>query len=113
VVKPTVSVTSVAVKEGNSGQRTLVFKVTLSQATTVPVSVKVATADGTARSGKDYVKASKTLTFAPGTTTLTFQVKVNGDRVREKDETFRVNLGGVTNGTAGKGGVGTIRNDDR
>ncbi|WP_028644208.1 Calx-beta domain-containing protein [Nocardioides sp. URHA0020] len=113
VVRPTISVSSVSEKEGNAGLRTLTFKVALSKATTVPVRVRVATANGTAAAGKDYVAAARWLTFAPGKTSLTFQVKVKGDRVRERSERFRVLLSGATGGVSGRTGVGTIVNDDR
>jgi hypothetical protein len=39
---------------------------------------------------------------------------VRGDRTREADETFSVNLSGAAGGTlADAQGAGTIRNDDR
>ena len=91
----------------------MTFRVSLSSATTVPVTVRVATANGSAKAGQDYVKAARSLTFAPGTTRLTFAVKVKGDRAREPHETFKVLLSGVTNAVSGKSGVGTIRSDDR
>lgn len=113
VVRPTVSVSSASTKEGKKGQRTLALRVTLSKATSVPVGVRVATKDQTAKAGKDYVKAAQKLTFAPGKTTLTFRVKVKGDKAKEKTEKFRVLLSGVSNGSLGRTGVGTIVNDDR
>lgn len=42
------------------------FTVTLNPAAQKTVSVKFATADGTARAGTDYVATSQTVTFAPG-----------------------------------------------
>jgi hypothetical protein len=113
VVRPTVSVSSASTKEGKKGQRTLTFRVTLSKATSVPVGVRVATADLSAKAGKDYVKVARRLTFAPGKTTLTFQVKVKGDKAKEKTERFRVLISGLSNGSPGRMGVGTIVNDDR
>ncbi|MFC7494054.1 MULTISPECIES: Calx-beta domain-containing protein [unclassified Nocardioides] len=112
-VKPTISVSSESVKEGKKGTRTLTFTVMLSRASTVPVSVKVATGDQTAKAGRDYVAATRTLTFAPGQKALTFKVEVKGDKAKEKAETFRVVLSGASNGVAGKPGIGTILNDDR
>lgn len=113
VVRPTVNVGSAKVKEGKKGLRAMTFTVSLSRATTVPVRVQVSTANGTAKAGKDYVKASRLLTFAPGKTSLTFQVQVRGDRAREKAEKLRVVLSAAVNATTGKPGVGTILNDDR
>ena len=54
-----------------------------------------------------------TLTFAPGETTQTITVPVNGDVLDEADETFFVNLSSPVNATIADGqGVGTITDDD-
>src|SRR5438128_6033450 len=53
------------------------------------------------------------VTFAPGTTSQTVTVTVNGDTKFEPDETFFVNLTLPVNATIADGqGVGTIQNDD-
>jgi hypothetical protein len=53
------------------------------------------------------------LTFAPGVTTQTVTVVVNGDVLDEPDETFLVNLSNPTNATiADNQGRGTITDDD-
>jgi hypothetical protein len=90
------------------------FTVTLSAPSTVPVTVSYATADGTAKvSDNDYTAASGTLTFAPGQTSKTIIVLVNGDRRREGNETFFVELVDAVFATIADGqGIGTIRNDD-
>src|SRR5207253_975508 len=52
-------------------------------------------------------------TFAPGETSQTVSVQVNGDVTNEADETFTVDLSGETNSTiADNQGLGTITNDD-
>ena len=54
-----------------------------------------------------------TLTFAPGETSKTITVQVNGDRLAEPNETFFVNLSSPTNATIADGqGVGTIVDDE-
>jgi hypothetical protein len=79
----------------------------------LPVTVNYATADGTAVQPSDYTTASGTLTFAPGETSKTVTVNVNGDTSNEADETFFVNLSGASNATVSDAqGLGTIRNDD-
>jgi hypothetical protein len=99
--------------EGNSGTTNAVFTVSLSAASTVPVTVNYATVDGTASAGSDYQATSGTLTFAPGETTRTIAVSVIGDRLAEPNETFLVNLSGPTNATIATGqGVGTILDDE-
>jgi hypothetical protein len=109
-----ISIGDVTLAEGTSGQTAFVFTVTLSEASSQQVSVKYAAANGTARtSAGDFVGKSGTLTFAPGETTKTVTVLVNGDAAVEGDETFSVNLSRARNAViADAQGVGTILNDD-
>jgi len=76
--------------------------------------VNYTTADGTATTAdNDYTAASGTLTFAPGQTSQTVAVNVNGDTKFEPNETFTVMLSAPTNATIVAGtGTGTIQNDD-
>ena len=114
-VVPTISITDVSGNEGNKNSTTnFTFTVRLSQPTTATVSVGFTSANGTAIAGVDYNSTSGTLVFGPGETSKTVVVVVRGDRTREADETFSVNLSGAAGGTlADAQGVGTIRNDDR
>jgi Calx-beta domain len=110
---PTVSVSDTAVQEGNSGTRNAVFTVSLSTAISRTATVHYDTADGTATAGSDYVAGSGTVTFAPGETSKTISVPVNGDTTPESDETFKVNLSSPSQATIGTGtGTGTILDDD-
>src|SRR5262249_62299261 len=111
---PRLAINDVTRVEGRSGITYFVFTVTLSTAYDEAVTVNFATADGTAQvSNNDYVATSGTLTFAPGETTKTITVEVKGDRSREADETFFLNLSGVVNALLEDNqGLGTIRNDD-
>lgn len=110
---PSISINDVQVVEGNSGTTPAAFIVTLSTASTQTVSVSFATFDNTATSGSDYQSASGTLTFAPGETSKTITVQVNGDTLFEPDETFFINLAAPTNATIADGdGIATITNDD-
>ena len=73
------------------------------------------TVDGTAKtSDSDYVAKSGTLTFAPGETTKTITIVVNGDSKKEANETFYLDLfGNSGNSLCTKSrGLGTILNDD-
>jgi probable HAF family extracellular repeat protein len=114
-VVPTISINDVSGNEGNKNSTTnFTFTVRLSQPTTATVSVGFTSANGTATAGVDYNATSGTLVFGPGETSKTVVVVVRGDRTREADETFSVNLSGAAGGTlADAQGVGTIRNDDR
>jgi large repetitive protein len=110
---PTLSVDDVSRSEGDSGTTSFTFTVTLTGATAFTTTVDYATSDGTAESPSDYAPTSGTLTFAPGDTTRTVTVQVNGDVVNELDETFLIDLSNAVDATAGDGhGVGTIVNDD-
>jgi Calx-beta domain/FG-GAP-like repeat len=111
---PGVSVSDVTVTEGNSGTRAATFTVTLSAAAAGPVTMAYATANGTATANGDYQAKAGTLTFAPGQTSKTITVLVNGDMTAEADETFLVNLSNATGATiVDSQGVGTIVDDDK
>ena len=110
---PSISVNDVTVTEGNSGTTAATFTVSLSAAYGQPVSVHYATADGSAIAGSDYQAASGTLTFAPGVTSQTITVLVNGDRDAESTESFLLRLTSPTNAfVADPSGTGTILDDE-
>ena len=110
---PTVSVGSASKAEGNSGTSNLAFTVSLSKASTTPVTVQYATSNGTATAGQDYVAASGTVTFAAGETSKTVNVVINGDAAVESDETLTLTLSSPSGATiAAASATGTITNDD-
>ncbi|OZA85354.1 MAG: hypothetical protein B7X76_05605, partial [Azorhizobium sp. 39-67-5] len=99
--------------EGDTGEAHFMFMVTLDKASTTPVTVRYATANGTAADGSDYGGDSGTLTFAPGETSQMVHVHVGGDTAVEADETFTVTLTDATGATLGDAvATGTILNDD-
>jgi hypothetical protein len=106
---PAITIGDVVLNEGDSGATLFAFPVTLSVATTLPVSVAWTTSGGAA----DIVAANGTLVFAPGMTAQTIHVAVHGDEDLESDDTFTVQLSAPSNATLGDAnGTGTIRNDD-
>lgn len=110
---PSISINDASVTEGNSGTQTATYTVTLSAASASVVTVNYATANGTATAGSDYVAGSGTLTFAPGETSKTIAVTVNGDTTFESNETYFVNLSNPSGATLSDSqGTGTIVNDD-
>lgn len=111
---PTLAVNDVAVTEGDSGSTTLSFVVTRS-APTGASSVTVATSDGTAVAGTDYVaRPATTLAFGGADTSKVVTVTINGDTAVEADETFTLVLTAPVAATIADGqGTGTIRNDDQ
>jgi hypothetical protein len=113
VTLPSISIGDVGVAEGDGGTTSAAFTVTLSAPSGQTVSASFATADGTATAGEDYLPASGTVSFAPGSTAQPVSVDVLGDVVFEGDESFVVNLGNPVNGTIGDGqGLGTIVDDE-
>ena len=78
------------------------------------VTVDYATANGTASAPADYTAAAGTLTFAPGQTTQTVTVQVNGDTARrgQRDLLPRTSTSPVNATIADGQGVGTITDDD-
>jgi large repetitive protein len=113
IVPATLSVGDTTVLEGNVGTNIAAVVVTLSEPTSKTVSVNYATADGTARAGTEYQAASGKLTFAPGETSKTIQVRVIGDRVHEPDKAFVVNLSGAQRAkVADARGIVTVLDDE-
>jgi hypothetical protein len=110
---PSLSIKDVSVLEGNAGNTAATFTVSLSAASAKTVTFNWATAAGTATAGIDYVTASGNSTIAPGATTATIAITVNGDTLDEFDETFTVGLSNPVNATISDGsGTGTITDDD-
>jgi hypothetical protein len=112
----TLSIGDAQTPEGNSGTRPLSFRVTLSEVNRQEVTVSYRTQNETARASEDYVSTQGSLEFAPGETTKTIEVPINGDRAVEPDEFFSVILFDPVNAPiAQPGGVGTgtIQNDDQ
>jgi|GEM_PF-5227827 len=86
------------------------FIVTLNSASTTPVTVNFATANGLALAGIDYVAMSGTLTFSPGETSKTILVRTLSDGVSAGDKSFVVNLSSASGATISDAqAVGTIR----
>ena len=111
-----ISIDDVSLTEGNGGTKTFTFTVTLSSLSAQTITVDYATADGTATGGnkKDYKRINRgTLTFAPGVTSQTIDVLVNGDTTAEANETFFVDLSNAVNAIIEDDqGLGTILDDE-
>jgi hypothetical protein len=112
---PSLRISDASIVEGNSGTKLMVFTVSLSAASDQGVWVDYSTANGTAKtSDKDYVATSGSLYFAPGETVMTISVVINGDKKKEKNEYFYVNLFNAVDAVfADAKGLGNIFNDDR
>ncbi len=112
------SINDVTMDEGNAGTTNFNFTVSLSApAQTGGVSFTVNTANGTtnpATAGSDYVAIVNGAGSIPeGSSSTQVTVQVNGDTTQEPNETFFVNISGVTGASVADGqGLGTITNDD-
>ena len=108
------SVADASVLEGNAGQVTLTFLVRLSWPMPNPVTFDIATSNGTATAGSDYVARSLSgRLMDAGRTQWRFEVAVNGDTLVEPDETFTVTLSNVVGAALGDGsGAGVIVTDE-
>ena len=111
---PTVRISDFSLLEGVRGRSDAVFTVTLSRASSEPISVQYATADATASATSDYgARELSMLVFSPGTVSQTIVVEVKGDTAVEADENFFVNLSAPVNATLSDSeGEATIFNDD-
>ncbi len=87
---------------------TVTIPVRLNRAETSPVSVKYATADGTAEAGKDYTAASGTLNFAPGETEKSVTLNSIDDGIDEPNETFSLNLSDASGASIGPRASSTV-----
>jgi uncharacterized repeat protein (TIGR01451 family) len=112
---PTLTINDVTLAEGNAGTTNATFTVSLSEpAGPGGVTFDIATANGTATAGVDYVANSLTgQTIPAGSSSYTLTVLINGDTLNEPSETFFVNVTNVVNAVvADAQGLGTIVNDD-
>ena len=110
----TLSISNVSMTEGDAGSKLANFVVSRSSATGA-VSFDIATANGTAFEGDDYVARQQLgATMGPGQASFPFQVTITGDVRVERDEGFVVNVTNVVGATPRElQGRGTIGNDDQ
>ncbi|WP_349656843.1 lamin tail domain-containing protein [Xanthomonas sp. 10-10] len=113
--QPIATLADVSQAEGNSGSRSFVFTLSLSQpAGAGGVRFTAATVNGTAVAGSDYVALPATsLQIAAGERSATIAVEVLGDTTPEPDETFALQISGLTGALpATLSATGTLLNDD-
>ena len=116
VVLPSLVIDDASTLEGDSGTNQVQFTVRLMTPSTNTVSVNYQTlASSAAGTGglADFVPASGTLVFPPGTTNQLLAVGIRGDPYYEPNEVFLVSLSNPTNASiADNQGSCTIQNDD-
>lgn len=101
--------------EGNAGSTNVTLTVTMDRTSISPVTVNYTTVNGTATIvDLDYVATAGTLTFAPGETTKTITVAVNGDTKLEDYQRFTVKLSAPSGATIGAAAeIVEIQNDEK
>jgi chitinase len=107
-------VSDARVTEGDTGTKTIRFTVRLSKAWDQNVSVHFSTLKRSAHSPADFTATNGTLVFNPGgPLARKVVVKVAGDLVHERNETFLLKLGNALHGDiADPSGTATIVDDD-
>jgi hypothetical protein len=107
--KPNLTINDVTVTEGKAAT----FTISLSKATSAPVTFTYVTVDGTAKAGEDYTSTSNNKTIPGGSTSTTITVATTGDSTVEANETFFLSVSNVVNAVVTDGqGQATIVNDD-
>ena len=76
-------------------------------------TVAYATADGTAKAGKDYTEKTGTVTFGPGETTKQIKIAISADTIKEGDEAFSVALSNASGAALGAPRTETVTIQDR
>ncbi|MEZ5215020.1 MAG: Calx-beta domain-containing protein [Ilumatobacteraceae bacterium] len=103
------------VAEGDAGTSTVNVVVSITPPATGPVTIEFETVDGTAVQPGDYQASAGTVQIGTGETTAVIPITIVGDVTDMVDETFTVNVTGVT-GNAVVEGTGsatvTIVDDD-
>jgi Calx-beta domain/CARDB len=110
---PSLRISDVRHAEGNSGTTDFTFRITLSHVSGRTIHVNFRTLNGSAVAPSDYRARNDQLTINPNTPYRTVTVKVNGDRIHEANETFKLRLSSPSAARiADADGLGTIVNDD-
>ena len=114
---PIISIPSSVTTEETAGS--VVIALTLDVASELPITVNWTTEDNSAKSGSppldnDYVAASGTYIFEPGTTAGEVVIEIGDDRYDEPKEAFSIRLASPVNATLGnQTATIAITDDDR
>jgi large repetitive protein len=112
-ILPDLTTGDATVGEGDSGTTDAVFTISLSHATSQPVTFHYATADITTTAGVDYTSTSGDATIPAGSLSTTVSVPVKGDTLHEETELFELVVTAVGHATLLNGdGIGRITDED-
>jgi cellulase/cellobiase CelA1 len=99
--------------EGDAGTKNAAITLRLSEPVSSVVTLRFATANGTATAGSDFMAKAGSVSFAAGTTTKQLLIVIEGNRIYEPNETFTINLSSPKQATiADRSGTVTIANND-
>ena len=96
--EPRISIGDSSVDEGDGGQVEMVFPISLTNASELPIDIHVMTRDDTASAGEDYVAVDTTVEVPSGALGAHVKVRVAGDTQPEAPETFFVDLVSTSHG---------------
>src|SRR6478672_8830677 len=109
----TIKIADASIVEGDTGSKTLSFRVTWTGPKGGAVSVSYATTDGTATAGSDYTAKSGSVSLPNGCKCGTISIPILGVLVTEGTENFYVNLSAPVNAVIGDAqAVGTIYDNE-
>lgn len=108
----TVSVYDAFVVEHGAGKSHAAVTIALSKPQDAPVTVRVATSDGTARSPDDYTATNQVIEVAAGRPEETVKVPVIADSMPESQESFTVTLSDPSGATIGDASAAVAIVDD-
>ncbi len=95
---PKISIKDVTKQEGNKGINAVKIKISLNKPSLKTITVVYNTVEGTAKANEDFITATnKSLNFKPGQKEKTITVLIKGDKVKEGDDQFTINLSAQTN----------------
>ncbi len=114
-VIPSITVSDDSVDEGDAGQILFNFKIELNHPSSRTVRISYTTIDSTAEvSSMDYMGTRGVLQILALTTVAHINVKVNGDRLTENNEYFKLVLSNPISAIFNDSlAIGEIKNDDR
>jgi|GEM_PF-2640706 len=107
--RPTISVASTRVSE-SVGSATV--RISLSAASSAPVSVLVYTRDGSAKRGSDYYGFTQRVVFSAGQVSKSLTIDIIDDSDQELAESFGVRLSEASGGTIGSSEASVTIDDD-
>lgn len=101
-------------QEGNSGYTTATFNLVLNKPSATDITVTIATKNGAAKAGSDYIADSSTVTIKAGRVKKNVRIKIVGDTEPERNEKFHLILSNPVNAILGELDTAscTIKNDD-